>query len=220
MLTKIILTNKIINQSKSLVLFKPEWNVSGVTTVYTKNGQNPLQVSDLAYSTQSYIPIDRSCVLRFVGIKVDHYASPIYDETFYMNDIFSRRDIQVVNESLYTTPGTKSDIYDTSTRLILSDGTSCRGRYLPNLKSLDKIKNYKYVKVTGKLKDRIDLIAYEYLGNSQLWWIIAECNRDTILDPTNIPVNTMIRVPSTEELFTKGLLRKDTDACEVSIFNY
>lgn len=219
MLTKLIMLDKIVSPNKSMVLYQPIWNVSGVTTVYTKNGQNPLQVTDQAYSTQSYIPVDRSCVLRFVGVKTDHYASPVYQEIFKMNDVVSRRDIQAVNESIYYSLAQKSDLYDTSTQLRLSDGTSCKGRYFPNLKSLREVRTYKLIEVSGKLKDRIDLIAYEYLGNSQLWWIIAEVNRDKILDPLNIPVGTKLRIPSTEDMFTRGILRKDTDPVERTVLD-
>ena len=219
MLTKLVMLDKIVTPNRSMVLYQPIWNVSGVTTVYTKNGQDPLQVIDQAYSTQSFIPVDRSCVLRFVGIKTDHYTSPIYQEIFTMNDVVSRRDIQAVNESIFYSIGQKSDLYDTSTQLRLSDGTSCKGRYFPNMRALSKVGTYKLIEVSGKLKDRIDLIAYEYLGNSQLWWVIAECNRDKIIDPMNVPVGTKIRIPSTEDLFTRGVLRKDTDPIERTVLD-
>jgi phage tail protein X len=43
--------------------------------------------------------------------------------------------------------------------------------------------------------DRIDILAARYYGNETSWWMIAESN-PRILDWTNIPIGTIIRIPS------------------------
>lgn len=45
------------------------------------------------------------------------------------------------------------------------------------------------------LYDRIDLLAYRYFNNETFWWMIAEAN-PRILDWTNIPIGSVIRIPS------------------------
>lgn len=43
--------------------------------------------------------------------------------------------------------------------------------------------------------DRIDSIAYEFYGNAQLWWLIAEANPE-ILDWMDLEPGEVIRVPN------------------------
>ena len=42
--------------------------------------------------------------------------------------------------------------------------------------------------------DRIDRIAYEYLGDAKLWWVICDVNG--ILFGLDLPVGTTIRIPT------------------------
>lgn len=44
-------------------------------------------------------------------------------------------------------------------------------------------------------RDRIDLVADEFLGAPELWWIIMDFNPE-VIDPFDIPVGTVIRVPN------------------------
>lgn len=44
-------------------------------------------------------------------------------------------------------------------------------------------------------KDRIDLVAYKLLGNSDFWSKIMDVNPE-IIDPFTIPAGTTIRIPS------------------------
>lgn len=44
-------------------------------------------------------------------------------------------------------------------------------------------------------RDRIDLIADTFLGRPDYWWKIMDLNPE-ILDPYNIAIGTVIRVPS------------------------
>lgn len=44
-------------------------------------------------------------------------------------------------------------------------------------------------------RDRMDLLAYTYLGSPNLWWEIMDYNPE-IADAFNIPVGTIIRIPN------------------------
>jgi nucleoid-associated protein YgaU len=46
--------------------------------------------------------------------------------------------------------------------------------------------------------DRIDLIAYRYLGSAELWWII--CDYNDISFPLEIRVGVVLRIPSAEHV--------------------
>jgi hypothetical protein len=43
-------------------------------------------------------------------------------------------------------------------------------------------------------KDRIDLIATEFLGDPSLWWLIMDYNPE-ISNPFDIPLGTVLRIP-------------------------
>lgn len=52
--------------------------------------------------------------------------------------------------------------------------------------------------VEGKYHRRPDLLAYDLYGNSNLWWVIAHYNRDTLKDPLNdFVAGIEIEVPAT-----------------------
>lgn len=43
--------------------------------------------------------------------------------------------------------------------------------------------------------DRPDLLADDFLGDPNLWWVIADINPE-VMDWTELPVGTVIRVPN------------------------
>lgn len=47
--------------------------------------------------------------------------------------------------------------------------------------------------------NRLDLIAYQYYGNPQMWWVIAEASE--ITDPFDIPIGTVVRIPQKTTLY-------------------
>jgi len=56
------------------------------------------------------------------------------------------------------------------------------------------------VEVTQATAGKLDLIAFESYGKSELWWVIAELNQ--IVDPmTEIQVGVELRVPRRERVF-------------------
>ena len=46
--------------------------------------------------------------------------------------------------------------------------------------------------------DRIDLIAYRYLGRADLWWVI--CDYNDIFFPLELEIGTVLRVPSADHV--------------------
>lgn len=46
--------------------------------------------------------------------------------------------------------------------------------------------------------DRIDLLAYRYLGQAELWWII--CDYNDIFFPLELDAGTVLRIPSVEHV--------------------
>ena len=48
--------------------------------------------------------------------------------------------------------------------------------------------------------DRLDNLAFQYYGDSKLWWYIASANK---INTMNIPPGTSLRIPSSTK-FAKG----------------
>ena len=46
--------------------------------------------------------------------------------------------------------------------------------------------------------DRIDLLAYRYLGDPTLWWII--CDYNDIFLPLEVELGAVLRIPSAEHI--------------------
>lgn len=46
--------------------------------------------------------------------------------------------------------------------------------------------------------DRIDLLAYRYLGDATLWWVI--CDFNDVFFPLDLPVGATLRIPSLERV--------------------
>ena len=60
-----------------------------------------------------------------------------------------------------------------------------------------------YHVITDADSKRIDLIAWKYYRDVNLWWIIAEFNN--INNPLEIPVGTTLRIPAYERIQMKVL---------------
>ena len=59
-----------------------------------------------------------------------------------------------------------------------------------------------YVTITNETENRLDLVAYKYYGSARYWWIIALANY--IIDPFDIPVGSVLRVPPLLSLYKSG----------------
>lgn len=56
------------------------------------------------------------------------------------------------------------------------------------------------IEVTQPMVGRLDLLAYDLYGNSELWWAIAELNN--LVDPiTEVTLGVQLRVPRRDRLF-------------------
>lgn len=56
-----------------------------------------------------------------------------------------------------------------------------------------RVIDYTYVRLADG--DRLDLMAARLYGDERLWWKIADANPE-ILDWTDLPIGTILRVPS------------------------
>jgi hypothetical protein len=54
-----------------------------------------------------------------------------------------------------------------------------------------------YFNYTWVEKDRVDIIAQEFLGVTSFWWVIMDFNPE-IIDPFDITVGTVIRIPNVQ----------------------
>ena len=90
------------------------------------------------------------------------------------------------------------------------ENTNIRKKLLPDSKNkvnvygttiYEKIhENNNDIYVISQEGDRLDNIAFQYYGDSKLWWYIASANK---INTMNIPPGTSLRIPSSTK-FAKG----------------
>lgn len=68
--------------------------------------------------------------------------------------------------------------------------------------SIKETENDLLHQVTSGEKNRLDLIAYNYYGNAELWWVIAIAN--DIKNPFEIDAGDILRIPSIEAMYGYG----------------
>jgi nucleoid-associated protein YgaU len=51
--------------------------------------------------------------------------------------------------------------------------------------------------------DRVDLLAYQYLGDPTHWWVICDVN--DLAFPLDLPVGATLRIPSLERVMLEWL---------------
>ena len=86
---------------------------------------------------------------------------------------------------------------------IINDENGVTRLGLPDRTIIDQIKllPYKVRVVTPKQEYRPDLIAYEYLGNQKLWWIITAVN-DIYHPFKDLYAGRKIKIPDSNLLFS------------------
>lgn len=57
-----------------------------------------------------------------------------------------------------------------------------------------------YFTVTVEYMDRLDLVAYDFYSNVDLWYVIAIAS--DITNPLDVPVGTVLRIPSLVSLYS------------------
>lgn len=90
--------------------------------------------------------------------------------------------------------------YKYNRTIIEKDGTS----YLESSQPIEiPIRNEDtYYEVNTTSHNRLDLISSAYYGSPELWWVIAAAS--DIDDPLNVPIGTVLRIPSSSTLFSSG----------------
>lgn len=90
--------------------------------------------------------------------------------------------------------------------MIFTDSRYATGRLAKTLDSRDntpKVTVFRqfpgaistYYLYTWKQRDRIDVVAHTLLGDPNLWWLIMDYNPE-VIDPLNIPIGTVLRIPN------------------------
>lgn len=64
------------------------------------------------------------------------------------------------------------------------------------------------IEIDYKYSGRIDLLAYDYLGDVEYWWVIALLNDLKIL-PQDLMIGKKIRIPTQESISSYMKLAKD-----------
>lgn len=67
---------------------------------------------------------------------------------------------------------------------------------------IPKTSDDNYFTVTKFEEGRLDIIALSYYGTSNYWWVIAMANY--IIDPFDVPVGTVLRIPPIISLYKAG----------------
>lgn len=106
---------------------------------------------------------------------------------------------KLIQERLFT-----SSRYEESVQIKASAGLRAenrlelsRRRFLQREDFEDQPGTIQYVLRQG---DRLDILAYRLLGDSRLWWILTDINREQIPDTLNLQAGTEILVPSVERI--------------------
>lgn len=69
-------------------------------------------------------------------------------------------------------------------------------------KIIDKSNEDQYFTVSIAEQGRLDIIASKYYNTPRFWWVIALANN--IIDPFDIPVDTVLRIPAIVSLYNEG----------------
>lgn len=70
------------------------------------------------------------------------------------------------------------------------------GIYQPSLTRDNLSDEVRTVTIENKYNRRPDLMAYDYLGSSRLWWVLVHYNREKIKDPVfDFVAGTEIVIP-------------------------
>lgn len=94
----------------------------------------------------------------------------------------------------------QSDRYmRTESRLLFSMPIIDQGvEYMDMEEGIDKTRSSDDVFHTVSENDRIDILAWRYLGDARHWWVIAEYN--DIEMPLELEPGTVLRIPSRKRL--------------------
>lgn len=80
---------------------------------------------------------------------------------------------------------------------------STDGNYLDQIvsRNVPISSNDSVIEISAKYQNRPDLLAYDLYGDSNLWWVFAERNPNTLVDPLgDFVAGTLIFVPDKSRL--------------------
>lgn len=81
--------------------------------------------------------------------------------------------------------------YANSTVVTVTQNGQDRNVIVP---SAQRALSFNYISHLMSANDRIDSLAFQYYNDATRWWQIADANPE-ILDFSNVPIGTILRVP-------------------------
>lgn len=76
--------------------------------------------------------------------------------------------------------------------------TDSRGTHqVVNVPTIPETRAYDFTYYLTDDSDTVDYLAHALLGDGALWWILADVNPE-IIDWTNLPAGTILRIPASE----------------------
>lgn len=197
-----------------LQILEPKFNSPDVLIHYTKNNSDPLLDG---FVTKNYIPVHSSCTLQLIGAKIDNTISPLYTyEINYSNKSDKFVCHQIKKEEYIFDESYKTEVFDNTALIQLDDNSVVRSRYYPTDPSID-LDRCTYLRVTSAYRNRLDKIAYDFYNNPEYWWVIAESNRDVIIDPLNVPVGTNLILPDITDVSFRGQLARNLERSDFKL---
>lgn len=61
-----------------------------------------------------------------------------------------------------------------------------------------------FFEVSNVQVNRLDIISSKFYQTPIFWWAIAQANKEIMFDPMNIPLGTVLRIPSIQTLYEPG----------------
>lgn len=83
--------------------------------------------------------------------------------------------------------------YASGTVSVVDDPVRGQHQALDPAPPADRTFAFTFYQVT--LDDTVDMLAYQFIGKGQYWWMIADCNPE-ILDWNDLQPGTILRIPS------------------------
>ena len=94
-----------------------------------------------------------------------------------------------------------------TTKRIIDDKNNVSYFETINKQQIPESESDTFITVTKETENRLDLISLNSYGNPLFWWIIAIANN--IDDPFDIPIGSVLRIPSIYSLYMEGSVLYD-----------
>lgn len=154
---------------------------------YTVYDEHPMDTDEIIEKSDT---TNYEEYVRSRQAKATNYYGDSENERDYGSDIVKR----------FKTEGENTSRYRNSYRILNKDDEQYVATY--DGKVIPKSPDDSYHIVTIKDENRLDLISFHYYKTPLLWWLIAEAS--DIIDPFNVPVNSVLRIPSMSNIYSYG----------------